>query len=165
MKEKELNMIEKKAKETEIRDDVCSRSTLCGLGSYFDFISEEIINASLNLSGGGGAASGSCGAYTAAQLAVGLKFNPSIKEVGTEEFKEQEELAQLKMMQFRDLFIEEFGTTLCPKIQKELFGKEFDFTNPEDAEEFFKIEDHAEKCGDVVGKTARLAAEFIENNK
>ncbi|RAK12506.1 putative redox-active protein with C_GCAxxG_C_C motif [Halanaerobium saccharolyticum] len=164
MKEKELDMIEKKARETEIRDDVCSRSTLCGLSSYFDFISEDIVNASLNLAGGGGAASGSCGAYIAAQLAVGLKFNPSIKEVGTAEFKEKEELAQLKMMKFRDLFIEEFGTTLCPNIQKNLFGKEFDFTNLEDTEEFFKIEDHAEKCGEVVGKTSRLAAEFIEEN-
>lgn len=158
MNKKDLDFIQKKAEEAEIQDDICCRSTLYGLSCYYDFIPKEVISASLNLAGGVGASSGSCGAFCGAQLAIGLKFNPEKGE--NDPVKVQ--AAQIKMMKFRDKFIEEFGTTLCPEIHKQLFGKSYDFKDDKQTQEFFEISDHAEKCAGVVGKAARIAAEFIE---
>jgi hypothetical protein len=75
-----LDMIEKKAVEAQIRDDICSRSTMYGLKSYFNFIPEEMVTASMSLCGGAGISSGSCGAYCSGLLAIGLKFNAGHRE-------------------------------------------------------------------------------------
>ena len=64
----------KAAKEAQIRDDICARSTLVGLKEIFDEIPEEMITAALSLAGGTGGASGSCGAYCCGLLAVGAAF-------------------------------------------------------------------------------------------
>ena len=69
-KQEIIDLCANTAKEAQIRDDVCSRSTLIGLKAYFD-IPDDLIRASTNLCGGAGAASGSCGTYTCGQLALG----------------------------------------------------------------------------------------------
>ncbi|MCR5174075.1 MAG: hypothetical protein K6C09_05535, partial [Oscillospiraceae bacterium] len=60
-REEILDLCGKTAREAQIRDDVCSRSTLLGLKAYFDWIPDEMIRASMNLCGGAGASSGSSG--------------------------------------------------------------------------------------------------------
>ena len=115
-----LDLVGKTAREAQIRDDVCSRSTLLGLAAYFDFIPEDMIRASFSLCGGAGASSGSCGTYTCGLLALGLKYNAPVEE----ELKnpELQEKGQAKFMEFRDRFIKEMGSTLCPELQKILEG-------------------------------------------
>ena len=54
-----------------------------------------------------------------------------------------------------------FGT----EFQKKVFGRTFIFTNPADCEEYWKIEDHAVKCADVVEKATRTIAEFLLDNE
>ncbi len=156
-----LGYIQQKAEEAQLRDDLCSRSTIYGLSCHFDFISDELVESTLNLAGGVGASSGSCGAYCSGQLAIGARFNPAMDEVGTEAGKEKMKIAQGKMIEFRDAFLQEFGTTLCPEIHKSLFGQSYIFTEPDQADAFFKIPDHKEKCATVVKRAARLAAEII----
>ncbi|MCR4431159.1 MAG: hypothetical protein NUV45_09105 [Tepidanaerobacteraceae bacterium] len=73
-------MVENNAVEAQKRDDICARSTMYGLKSYFDFIPEEMVTATLSLAGGTGGGSGSCGAYYSGLLALGLKFNPTMAE-------------------------------------------------------------------------------------
>jgi len=146
------------AREAQIRDDVCSRSVLIGLSEYFD-IPDDMIRASASLCGGAGASSGSCGAYTCSLLAVGLKHNVplDVELADPETFN----IGQERFMAFRDLFIKEFGTTLCPELHKQVYGRSFIFTNPADCEEYFKITDHNEQCAKVVEKATRLCAEFL----
>lgn len=158
-KEEILDLVGKTARDAQIRDDVCSRSTLLGLKAYFDFIPDELIRASLSLCGGAGASSGSCGTYTCGLLAIGLKHNVPLED--ELENPELQGKGAAKFMEFRDRFIEAMGTTLCPEIQKMVFGRSYIFTNPEDNEEYFKITDHNVKCADVVEKATRVIAEML----
>ena len=158
-KEEILDTVGKAAREAQIRDDVCSRSTLIGLKTCFDFIPDDLIRASMSLCGGAGASSGSCGTYTCGLLAIGLKHNVPLEE----ELKnpDLQEIGQAKFMEFRDRFLERMGTTLCPEIQKQVFVRSYIFTNPDDCEEYWKITDHNVKCADVVERAARLIAEML----
>lgn len=158
-KEEILNLCGKAAREAQIRDDVCSRSTLIGLKAYFDFIPDEMIRASMNLCGGAGGSSGSCGTYTCGLLAIGLKYNVPLEE----ELKKPElqDVGAAKFNEFRDRYLKAMGTTMCPELQKKVFGRSYIFTNPDDCEEYWKIEDHAEKCADVVEKATRVIAEML----
>ncbi len=154
-----IELCAKTAREAQIRDDVCSRSTLIGLKAYFDFIPDDLIRASASLCGGAGASSGSCGAYTCGLLAVGLKYNVplDVELADPETFN----IGQSKFMEFRDRFLKEFGATLCPELHKQVYGRSYIFTNPDDVAEYFQIEDHATQCADVVERATRLCAAFL----
>ena len=158
-REEILDTVGKAAREAQIRDDVCSRSTLIGLKTCFDFIPDELIRASMSLCGGAGASSGSCGTYTCGLLAIGLKHNVPLDE----ELKnpELQDIGAAKFQEFRDRYLERMGSTLCPELQKQVFGRSYIFTNPEDCEEYWKITDHNVKCADVVERAARLIAEML----
>jgi C_GCAxxG_C_C family probable redox protein len=154
-----LDMIEKKAVEAQIRDDICSRSTMYGLKSYFNFIPEEMVTASMSLCGGAGISSGSCGAYCSGLLAIGLKFNATMAEESADPGLVVRGIG--KAIAFRDAFLKEFGTTLCPEIHKKIFGRSFNFLDEKQNAEFLNLPDHAEKCSTVVAKASRIAAEMI----
>lgn len=158
-KQEIIDLCGKTAREAQIRDDVCSRSTLIGLKAYFDFIPDDLIRASMNLCGGAGASSGSCGTYTCGLLAIGLKYNvPLEDELKNPELQDKN---AAKFMEFRDRYLKEMGTTMCPEFQKKVFGRSFIYTNPEDCEAYWKIEDHNVKCAQVVEKATRLIAEML----
>lgn len=158
-REEIIDLCGKTAREAQIRDDVCSRSTLIGLKAYFDFIPDELIRASMSLCGGAGASSGSCGTYTCGLLAIGLKYNVPLEE----ELKnpDLQDIGAAKFQEFRDRYIKEMGTTLCPEFQKKVFGRSYDFKNPADCEDYWKVTDHAVKCADVVEKATRFIAGML----
>ena len=154
-----IDLCGKTAREAQMRDDVCSRSLLLGLKAYFDYIPDELIRASASLCGGAGAASGSCGTYTCGLLAEGWKYNVPLDE----ELKDPSKFDknQEKFMGWRDRFLKEFGTTLCPEIQKQVYGRSYYFTKPEDCEVYFQIADHATQCANIVERATRLCAEYL----
>ncbi len=156
-KEEVLDLVEKNAFEAQKRDDVCARSAMYGLKSGFDFIPEEMVTATQSLAGGTGAGSGSCGAYCSGLLAVGLKYNATMAEEAADPSVKMKGIVKFK--EYRDRFLKEFGTILCPEIHRQLFGKAFYL--PKEEGEFFSIPDHAEKCAYVAGKAARIAAEML----
>ncbi len=154
-----INHAVETAKAAQIRDDICARSVLVGLKEISDDIPDEMITAALSLAGGTGGASGSCGAYCCGLLAVGLKFNapladelldPSLKQKGAAKFSE-----------YRDRFMKEMGTVMCPEIHKKLFGRSYTLYDPVEHEEFLSMPGHQEKCAEAVGVAARIAAEMI----
>ena len=161
-KQEIIDLCGKTAREAQIRDDVCSRSTLIGLKAYFDWIPDDMIRASMNLCGGAGASSGSCGTFTAGLLAVGLKFNVPLED----ELKNPalQEKNAMMFSAFRDGFLEKLGTTMCPEFQKQIYGRSYIFTDPADCEAYWAIADHNEKCAIVVEKAARFIAEFLLDN-
>lgn len=162
-KEKILEMVEKKAVEAQLRDDTCARSTLHGLQSYFSFIPAEMVAASWCFSGGVAASSGSCGALCSGLLAIGAKYLPTMAEVesGSAEAQRKFEYGRDKLFAFRNAFINEFGTTLCPEVQKKVFGRSYNLLDENELNEFLTLPGHEEKCAAVVAKAARLAAEII----
>ncbi len=155
-----LDDIERKAKEAQSIDDVCGRSTIYGLSQHFTFIPEELVTAALSLSGGCGSSSGSCGAYVCGLLAIGTKFNPPMGD-HSKQVLIKRDIAARKRNAFRDAFIKEFGTTMCPGVQEKLFGRSFNLMDDRQREEFFSLPEHEERCAAVVAKSARMAAEII----
>ena len=111
------------------------------------------------MSGGGGGGYGSCGAYSSALLVTGLKYNPTIDE--QEADPSLFPPAQVKFSELRDRFKEEFGTILCPEIHKQIFGRTFDFTDPEEFEYYMNMEGRCEKCAEVVARAVRITCEML----
>ena len=148
------------AKKTQIRDDLCSRSAIYGLQSVFDFIPDALVKASASLAGGCGSASGSCGAYCSGLLAVGLKYNSTMEEEADdpEAFPKKTAAA---FNEYRDRFLTAMGTTLCPEIQKKLFGRSYKLYDPDEVGEYLSLPGHAEKCAEVVGTATRIAAAML----
>ena len=153
-----IDMAVETAKAAQIRDDACSRSVLIGLSSLCD-MPEEMIAASLSLLGGTGAASGSCGAYCAGLLGVGMKHNyPLDDELSNPALKLE---GIKKATEYRDRFIASQGTVMCPLIHEKLFGRSYIFTDPEQEMEFLSLQGHEVKCAEIVGEATRIAAEMI----
>ena len=157
-KQQMIDMAAETAKAAQIRDDVCSRSVLIGLSSILD-IPDEMIDASLSLLGGTGAASGSCGAYCAGLLGVGLKFNQPLDDELSNPSLKMEGIQ--KAVEYRNRFLEAHGTVLCPKIHEKLFGRSYIFTDPKQEEEFLTMEGHEVKCAEIVADATRIAAQMI----
>jgi hypothetical protein len=158
-KQEKISKAVKNAVSKQIEDDLCSRSALYGLSTVFDFIPEEMVVASASFVGGCGAASGSCGAYCSCLLAVGLKFNSTMEEEKADPGAFGR--TSSKFIEFRDRFLAEYGTILCPEIHERLFGRSYIFTDPRQMEEFLALPGHREKCAEVVGVATRIAAEMI----
>ncbi|MCL2125645.1 MAG: C-GCAxxG-C-C family protein [Oscillospiraceae bacterium] len=147
------------AKKTQIRDDLCSRSTMYGLQSVFDFIPDSMVKASASLAGGCGSASGSCGAYCSGLLAVGLLLNSTMEEEAGDPASFEKTAAAFN--EYRDRFMAELGTTYCPEIQKGLFGRSYRLYDANELKDYMALPGHAEKCAEVVGLATRIAAEMI----
>ena len=158
-KEERIKRAVDAAIETHMKYSVCGRSAMYGLKQAFDFVPEEFVTASMSLSGGGGGAYGSCGAYSSALLVAGLKYNPTISQ--QEEDPSLFPPAQAKFNELRERFLNEFGTTLCPEIHKQLFGRTFDFTDPEEFEYYMNMEGRLEKCANTVARAVRITCEML----
>ena len=147
------------AMAAQIRDDICSRSVLLGLQTICDNIPDEMVTASFSLAGGTGAASCSCGAYCAGLLGVGAVFNHPLEEELENPSLQMEGV--MKFIEYRQRFLKEMGTVMCPEIIEQKFGRAYYFTDPEQNEEFLSMEGHREKCAEVVAVATRIAATMI----
>ena len=158
-KAEKIQQVVKVAKEAQINDDICARSVLVGLKTVFDEIPEEMITATMSLAGGTGGASGSCGAYCCGLMAVGLHYNAPLEAERANPALQQ--IGALKFTEYRERFMKEMGTVLCPDIQEKIFGRKYLLYDPEQHEEFLAMPGHNVKCAQVVGTATRIAAEMI----
>lgn len=158
-RQEKIELAVKNAIDRQLEDDLCSRSTIYGLSTVFDHIPDSMVKASASLAGGCGSASGSCGAYCSGLLAVGLRFNSTIDE--ERENPEAFGRTAAAFSEYRDRFMAQYGTVLCPEIHKKLFGRSYILSDPVQAKEFLSLPGHVEKCAEVVGAAARIAAEMI----
>ncbi len=158
-KEEKIQLAVDAAMEAQIRDDICARSAMHGLRQIFDFIPVELETASLSLAGGCGSSSGSCGAYCAGLLAVGMKYNSTMEEEKTN--PDAIELGCQKFSEFRDRFKNALGATTCPELHKKTYGRSFQLDDPKEFEEFMGYEGHERMCAAVVGDAVRVAAEML----
>jgi hypothetical protein len=154
-----LNEIEETAKETQLAYAGCARTILFSLQHYFNFIPDDLIKAASALSGGCAASGASCGAFCAGLLFLGLKLAPWIEDKSDEAIAKRD-LARKAEYEYRDTFIREFGSVLCPKVQEGIMGRSWDLSNPDEMEEFMQSPDH-DKCSIVASKSARIVSEIL----
>ena len=140
----------------EQRVSVCSQCTLAALAQAFHTENDELFKAAFAFAGGGGeTAIGFCGA-----LAGGILFISSFLGRSRTEF----DLAIDNYQAFAPceklitLFEEEWGVTSCYGVREKLFGRPVDTRKKEDLEYFLAMGGHSEKCPEVVGRGAALAA-------
>jgi len=156
-KEELLDKIERTAQKYEEKYYGCARCTLLALQENLNLGDDLTFQASTPLSAGIAWRGETCGALLGGLLAIGLVTASKKIEDEPAFFDPMAEGFRL----FRR-FEKALGSSLCRDIQKAKFGRSFNLADPKEFEEFENAGGHAaDGCPQVVGKAARLAAEFI----
>jgi len=154
-KEELLSEVEQSARNYASKYHGCSRCVLLTLQENFRLGDDLTIQASTPLAGGIAMMGGACGALTGGLLALGLV-------VASKRLEDEAAFRRSLRVGF-DLskkFKKEFGSALCRDLLKERLGRSFNLADPREAEEAKRLGLY-EVCPKIVGKAARLAAEFI----
>ena len=154
-KEESLALIEEVAHSYEKSYHGCSRSALKALQDHLNLGDGLIFKASTPLAAGIAMKGETWGALLAGLLAVGMA-------TASEKMEDEEAFNQSMIAGFRLVrrFEKEFGSITCGELQKTRLGRPFNMADPDDYQEFIKAGGYTE-CPKLVGKAARLIAEFI----
>jgi len=156
-----LNKIEQEASRCEKEVHGCGRCVLAALMDQFelgDKASVDLIQkAVLPLSGGIAQKRNTCAAALGGLMGIGIVFFP-----GKLEDAQIEDIMKVMALgrKFYSGFEKEIGHIRCYDIREAELGRCFDTADPDEYEKFVKAGGY-ELCSSVVGKAARLAAEFI----
>lgn len=136
----------------------CSQCVLRALQDHLKLGNRESYKAATALAGGIARMGETCGALIGGIMAISLAFGREELEDGTTSpgYAKAMDLS----MDLCRRFQEAFGTTQCREIHKALFGRSFNFWDPEERKEFVKAGGY-EKCPEVARKAAELTAQVI----
>jgi len=150
-----LDKIEKAAHDYERDFHGCSRCVLKPLQDHLGLGDDSSLKASTTLAAGVAMRGETCGALLAGLMAVGIV-------TANEDLKDTDALTNSLASGFRlaRKVEREFGTTNCTKIQTDKLGRFYSLADPEQYKAFIEAGGYRE-CPKVVGKIARMTAEFI----
>ena len=150
-----LDRIEKAAHDYERDYHGCSRCVLKPLQDHLDLGDDSSLKASTTLAAGVAMRGETCGALLAGLLAVGIV-------TASGDLKDTDALTDSLVSGFRlsKKFETEFGTTNCTKLQTDKLGRFYSLADPEQYKAFIEAGGYRE-CPKVVGRVARMTAEFI----
>ena len=150
-----LDKIEKAAHDYERDFHGCSRCVLKPLQDHLNLGDDASLKASTTMAAGVAMRGETCGALLGGLLAVGIA-------TASEDFQDVNALTNSLASGFRLARIveKEFGTTNCTKIQTDKLGRFYSLADPEQYKAFIEAGGYRE-CPKVVGKIARMTAEFI----
>lgn len=140
----------------------CSQCVLAAIQDVFALgdaeVLDAIIKASHPLAGGGAITTrGTCGALNGGMMAISYRYGRARQDfdkgLGMEGFEVTKRLF--------DRFVAEFGSPICADVQTKLFGRSYDFWNPNEYAAFEAAGGHRDKCPSVVGRAARWTAEVL----
>ena len=156
--QKKLDEVYERAFAYERDKGGCSQCVMAALKEVLDAGSDEVFKAGDGLAGGTAiSGNGTCGALAGGIMAASYEFGR-----GYDNFVAYQDFATFEIAKkLYDKFAEEYGSCLCKDVQTKIIGRSFNLWDPEDYAEFLKAGGHTDKCPDVVGKTARWAAEII----
>lgn len=154
-REELLNKIEEIAHGYEKVFHGCSRCVFKALQDHLNLGDGATLRASTPLAGGVAMGGETCGALLGGLLAVGIV-------TAREDLKDWDALINSLGAGFRLVrkVQKEFGTTNCTKIQIDKLGRFYNVTDPAQYDAFIEAGGYIE-CAKVVGKIARMTAEFI----
>lgn len=154
-REKLLDNIEETAHNYEREFHGCSRCVFKALQDHLHLGDGPSLKASTPLAAGVAMRGETCGAFIGGLLAVGIV-------TAHEDLKDSDALNSSLAEGFRlaRKVEKEFGTTNCTKIQTDRLGRFYSLADPEQYKAFIEAGGYVE-CPKVVGKIARITAEFI----
>lgn len=159
-KEELLDKIEKDAAHYEHNWKGCARSVMRALRENMDLGNEQTVVASSILCGGIGGVGENCGALTGGVMGISLAMG----DRGATADNPDDEEAFFRTLAAGHLFwlkfIKEFGSSFCRHIQTNCVGELYNLT---DRDQYKKVSAAGiyNKAPEIVGKAARMAAEFI----
>ena len=135
----------------------------CLVGAVLDTLEierDELFKSVTALAGGiGMQGDGSCGGYLGGILLLGDcvgREKSDFADAPGVRFKSYA-LAQ----KFRNKFIETYGSVTCRDIQIKTFGRAYYLPDPDEFVKFEAAGGHADKCPDVVGRSAAWVVELM----
>jgi len=159
-KGKILDRVAKAAYDNDRAYEGCTRSVLDALQTHLHLTDDckayrAVLKASTALAAGVARRGETCGALTGTIMAVGLVN-------GAERLDDIEGYvrAMKASKEVFDRFKSHYGTVKCFEIQEKLFGRHYDFWNPEDGEAWYK-NDGLDGCPSVCAAAARIGAEVL----
>lgn len=160
-KEQKEKLIEKAyllGYEYEQKYGNCPQCTVAAIQDTFGILDDSIFKAVYGLGAGIGlCAKGNCGAMTAAILAISYLQGRDRQSFYEGRFPECYALSRKMMQNFES----KYGSSFCNGVQKNIFGRSFDLTDPQQFTAFEEAGGHRDKCPEVVGSAARWVAEMI----
>lgn len=153
-----LDRVYQSAYDYERTVGCCPQCVLAAVQDVLGVGSDDLFKAAHTLAGGGGLTlRGTCGALAGAMLAVGATNGRDRANFATGPYMDSYVLAKRVF----DAFVEEFGSPICADVQTRLMGRSFDAWDPREYEAFLAAGGHEDKCPNVAGMAARLAAEVL----
>lgn len=145
----------------------CSQSAVAAVHAVF-VMDDLAVKVASSLSGGSASQYlGTCGALAGGVIALDYYFGRPIEQMSAEE-KIQANLDALKPASrypklLADKFVKEYGTFICPQLQRQLFGRNFYSVDPDESRKNSAAQEQCapRNCFGVVGDTARWVAEIL----
>ncbi len=138
----------------------CAQTTFLTLQEGFELDDSDAILKALTPFPGIALRGETCGAVIGSLMALGLIYGRGREKL--DDFSSyQRSLPSAR--RFCRRFEAEMGSTMCADIIEAEFGKHYDLANPIEAMEWMN-DGAVEKCGTVIRKGVRMAAEIILKN-
>lgn len=152
--EEMLKDVSEAACRNETQYHLCSQGTLAALMQAFGTHNPDALRASTAFAGGGVRRGHMCGALSGALMFIGLLAGRDDLEM-----RDQATRGLGYCDKVYRAFEERFGTVLCRKIQKDLYGREYELTRQEERDEMHALMGKMDfACPQVCGEAARMAA-------
>lgn len=166
-REQLLNRVEARANALMVKHGGCGQCVLLALQEQLGLPGGKDALKAAGFTNLGLARLGNiCGALLGSIMAMGLASGrgsldeplyPRPEEVDEVYFLPK---SMLRIREFYYRFVREFGGWSCRDLQVHIFGRSFETVVMDEEEEFHKAGGHV-RCAQMVGRTARLAAETI----
>lgn len=149
----------------------CSQCTVAALHEILGFEPVIVRIASSSCGGHAGISEGTCGAVVGGTLVLdyylGRPADVLSSRVENQEGQDALHSSMETSRAFCRKFINEYGSILCPGVQKKIYGRSFNLQDESDWNAFLAAGAHTDpsKCMSVVGNAARCVLEtLIEKN-
>jgi hypothetical protein len=145
----------------------CSQCTVATLHNILGF-EDALVRAATSSCGGHARQScGTCGGVVGATMVLDYYFGRPVEKLSaTEKIPANSQALGNAISVVTTLcnwYLQEYGSILCPGIQKKFFGKSFNLGNPDEFKAFEAGGGHSDpnKCMGVVGNSAKWAMEIL----
>ena len=163
-REEILREVEEKAYANEKNFHGCSQSALAALQDVFDSRDDPVFRAASGLGGGVGlTAETCCGGLSGGCMFISQLCGRERDTDGSFGDKENFRFLAYKYCQLlAERFFEEYDACNCFEVQKvKLEGRSYVLAKPDQFQEFIGQGGHSHVCPEVIGRSARWAAEIV----
>ena len=138
----------------------CSQTTVGAIQDVLEVRNDFVFKAASGLSGGCGLMrDGICGGYSGAILVMSSFFGRERKKIDND--RDHNYLSYYMAKKLRKKFLNHYGSIICKDIHNKVFGRSYDFWNPEEKILMEKSGAHDTISPSIIGNATSWAVEII----